>query len=646
MTTDTRTVNRDYKLPYPSNTLGTDVARLREALESIDLDVDTLFDGLATKLTQAQTEALITTAIDGLKAGAPGALDTLSELAAALDNDADFAATVTNLLAEKASITYVDNALGGGSNRKLAPFRLSNSFGTGLSTRGWLNFTDDPTLVKSCPVMLGGEIGPYPFAKPICGDGEYSSVMLTADWRIVAAGRQNYAIGLGANDFYQSQFSTTLISDPLVEDDFFIQVFRAGECAYALTAKGYVYATGYNGYGQLGMGDYDTRYTWRRIPTLGPDNSADDLPKRIVAMACSANAEFAYTNYGHAFFLDSSGRLWATGYNNYGQLGVGDTSTRSTPARVGTLENVDMLSTAGIESAHVLARTTDGKVWAWGYNGAGALGAGGYSSSSVPLEVGSNARQILTAGGNRRWSYGSYDYFPYSRSYYINNLGYLYFAGSNEDYYGVSGLDNNEEYHDTFTRIGVGDDLTFSTVATTREGYFGNSWAIGGTPGAPNGTIYGWGSNESYQLGVGNSNVIDVPTQLSAVDHLNQSFPRTAIKAIYPYGQGFDDYNYNSIQGCLFVAEDGQVWATGTNGFYSNPIDGGSHSLPVPWAGPASYNDGNELVCIAAGSSSQDIAFWAAAEDGSYWAAGYNASGMLGYSPTNYTMPSFQRINL
>lgn len=98
-TTDTRTTNRNYQLPFPSNLLAADVVRLREALQAIDVDVEALFDGLATKLNQAQVQTLITSAINGLVAGAPTALDTLNELAAALNDDEAFSATVANSLA-------------------------------------------------------------------------------------------------------------------------------------------------------------------------------------------------------------------------------------------------------------------------------------------------------------------------------------------------------------------------------------------------------------------------------------------------------------------------------------------------------------------------------------------------------------------
>ncbi|MEO9385515.1 tail fiber protein [Chromobacterium phragmitis] len=53
-------------------------------------------------ITDGATKAELKAAVDGLVSGAPGALNTLQELAAALGNDNNFAATVTNKLAGKA----------------------------------------------------------------------------------------------------------------------------------------------------------------------------------------------------------------------------------------------------------------------------------------------------------------------------------------------------------------------------------------------------------------------------------------------------------------------------------------------------------------------------------------------------------------
>jgi len=58
-----------------------------------------------TNTTQIATTAFVTTAVNNVVDAAPGALDTLNELAAALGDDANYATTITNSLAAKASLT-------------------------------------------------------------------------------------------------------------------------------------------------------------------------------------------------------------------------------------------------------------------------------------------------------------------------------------------------------------------------------------------------------------------------------------------------------------------------------------------------------------------------------------------------------------
>jgi len=55
-----------------------------------------------TSSTQIATTAFVAAAVAALIDGSPGVLDTLNELAAALGDDANFAATVTNALALRA----------------------------------------------------------------------------------------------------------------------------------------------------------------------------------------------------------------------------------------------------------------------------------------------------------------------------------------------------------------------------------------------------------------------------------------------------------------------------------------------------------------------------------------------------------------
>lgn len=92
MPTNQTTTGRGYPLPHPTNLLADDVVRLRDALQAIDTDI-------AARPTSSTVQGLVDTAVAALVNGAPGALNTLDELAAALGDDSNFAATVANSLA-------------------------------------------------------------------------------------------------------------------------------------------------------------------------------------------------------------------------------------------------------------------------------------------------------------------------------------------------------------------------------------------------------------------------------------------------------------------------------------------------------------------------------------------------------------------
>lgn len=85
----------------------TDATTKADAAESAaTLYTDTLIGDVTVDGTGGNTVTdRIATAISNLIDSAPGALDTLNELSSALGNDANFATTVTNSLATKASTT-------------------------------------------------------------------------------------------------------------------------------------------------------------------------------------------------------------------------------------------------------------------------------------------------------------------------------------------------------------------------------------------------------------------------------------------------------------------------------------------------------------------------------------------------------------
>ena len=79
-------------------------AKADAALVSAQAYADSAAANVSVDLSGYATETYVDSAVAGVVNGAPGALDTLNELAAAMGDDANFASTMTNSLAGKASL--------------------------------------------------------------------------------------------------------------------------------------------------------------------------------------------------------------------------------------------------------------------------------------------------------------------------------------------------------------------------------------------------------------------------------------------------------------------------------------------------------------------------------------------------------------
>ena len=78
--------------------------------------------------------------------------------------------------------------------------------------------------------------------------------------------------------------------------------------------------------------------------------------------------------------------LYAWGANSRGQLGSGNTTSRSSPAQVGALTNWLQAASA---YGFTIAVKTDGTLWSWGANTRGQLGLGNTTDYSSPKQIGS-----------------------------------------------------------------------------------------------------------------------------------------------------------------------------------------------------------------------------------------------------------------
>lgn len=112
---------RGLQLPHPLAPARPDAVRIARAILAADTAltaIEALFGGYLTTAdaaaayeTKGGVDDKIATAIAGLLGAAPGTLDTLNELAAALGDDPNFAATIAGQIAAKADADHNHDAL-------------------------------------------------------------------------------------------------------------------------------------------------------------------------------------------------------------------------------------------------------------------------------------------------------------------------------------------------------------------------------------------------------------------------------------------------------------------------------------------------------------------------------------------------------
>ena len=342
----------------------------------------------------------------------------------------------------------------------------------------------------------------------------------------------------------------------------------ASNSATAAVFTGQLWAWGDNTtYGQLGTGnttDYSSPVqvgaltTWKLVAVGGGYGSAPS-----------------------SFAIKHDGTLWASGRNNYGQLGQGNTTDRSSPVQIGALTTWSKLANGN--GRYGLSVKTDGTLWAWGQNASGCLGLGNATNYSSPVQVGALTNWLDVSA-------------TYRTTLALKTDGTMWSWGANA--YGQLGLGNTTYYS---SPVQIGALTTWSAIS------IGGWW---GMALKTDGTIWMWGANNSGQLGQGNTTVQSSPVQVGALT----TWSKVA----------GGDTSYGLSGAASAIKTDGTLWMWGANTegvlgqgnttLYSSPVQVGALT---DWA-----------ACSPAGNTQ------ALKTDGTLWAWGDNSQGQLGDGST------------
>ncbi|RAY12868.1 hypothetical protein DPM19_22900 [Actinomadura craniellae] len=184
--------------------------------------------------------------------------------------------------------------------------------------------------------------------------------------------------------------------------------------------------------------------------------------------------------YDHALALTWDGKVYAWGLNDDGEVGDGTPVPRPAPVRVSGLTEIRAVA-AGIH--HSLAVSNDDKLLAWGRNAAGQLGTGPpYQDRLTPVQVPVPARvQNVAAGGH------------HSLALTVNRRVYAF--GDNS--YGQLGLGD---------QVNRGTPTLIPSLGVVHNVSAGVDFSLAQTPPpfvSGKLCVHTWGRNNTGQLGTG-----------------------------------------------------------------------------------------------------------------------------------------------
>ncbi len=300
---------------------------------------------------------------------------------------------------------------------------------------------------------------------------------------------------------------------------------------------------------------------WNNLGQLG-DNTAINRSTPVLVMS---GVQKVAAGYAHTMILKTDSTLWATGRNNLGQLGDGTTSDRHIPVKVMT-----GVQAVAARTYHTMILKTDGTLWAAGGNEFGQLGDGTYNNQSMPVQIMTGV-QAVAAGS--------------AHTMILKTDGTLWATGSN-----YSGQLGDSTTTDRFRPIQVMTGVQAVAAGASHTMIL-----------KIDGTLWATGWNGYGQLGDGTT--------------IDRCTPVQVMRGVQAVAAGSAH--------TMILKTDGTLWATGRNN-YGQLGDGTSIDRHTP------LQVMTGVQAVAAGGSHTMVL----KTDGTLWAIGFNGSGQLGDGTT------------
>ena len=359
----------------------------------------------------------------------------------------------------------------------------------------------------------------------------------------------------------------------------------------------------------------------RESTTITPPDSAS---RGIKFSQVSSSINNGATSNGFSLAVGSDGNAYAWGTNDYGQLGDGTITQRTTPVMVRKPADTPADFTYVQVSAgwqHSLAVGSDGYVYAWGCNWHGQLGnnsipIGVYNSkakSIIPVRVRDPAKPTDASKGLKAAQVSA----GWGHSLAVGSDGYAYAWGNN--WYGQLG---NNSTSNSLVPVRVRDpdnpkDESRGLQAIQVSSGYGHSLAVGS-----DGYAYAWGYNYWGQLG--NNNTSSSPS--FPVHVRDPDKPTDTSKGLRAMQVSAEYAN------SLAVGSDGYAYAWGNNyrgqlGNNNNINSNSANPIPLRVRNPTSPTDKSQGLQTIQVSSGHDYSL-AVGSDGYAYAWGKNSSSV------------------